>query len=111
MAKTEDKVIQIIKRYIKSLSKDIKVERVILFGSYANGKPDKWSDIDLAIFSPDFKKRNHLENLQLLSSLNSREVDWLIEALPYTPEEYENADPRSFLGEIKRTGKVVYQAH
>lgn len=106
MARTKDKIIQAVKSYIKLLSKDIKIEKVILFGSYANGKPDKWSDIDLAIFSSDFKKRNHLENLQLLA-LKTLEIDYAIEALPYTPEEYENADPRSFLAEIKRTGVVV----
>lgn len=110
MAKISDKVIQIIKKYIESLSKEIKVERVILFGSHVRGHPDECSDIDLAIISPDFHLRNHIENLQLLSSLNSREVGWLIEALPYTPEEYENADPRSFLAEIKRTGIIVHQS-
>jgi predicted nucleotidyltransferase len=110
MAKTTGEITQVIKTYLKLLSENIKVEKAILFGSYATGHPDQWSDIDLAVISPDFRLRDHLKNLQLLSSLNSRELNWLIEALPYTPEEYENAESRSFLGEIKRTGIVVHQS-
>jgi len=32
-----------------------------------------------------------------------------IEALGYTLDEYKNATKLDFLGEIKRTGKIVYQ--
>jgi hypothetical protein len=32
-----------------------------------------------------------------------------IEALGYTIDEYKNATKLDFLGEIKKTGKVVYE--
>jgi len=32
-----------------------------------------------------------------------------IEALGYTLDEYKNATELDFLGEIKETGKVIYQ--
>jgi len=35
-------------------------------------------------------------------------VDTIIEPHIYSTEEYEAATPLDFLGEIKRTGKVVY---
>ncbi|MFQ6082621.1 MAG: nucleotidyltransferase domain-containing protein [Candidatus Aminicenantia bacterium] len=108
MVKKSNKVIKIINKYIRIISKDISVERVILFGSYVRGDYDRESDIDLAVISPDFSKKDYLENIQYLYRIGS-DMEEIIEALPYTSEEYENADPRSFLGEIKRTGKIVYQ--
>jgi len=32
-----------------------------------------------------------------------------IEALGYTKDEYRNATKLDFLGEIKRTGKIIYE--
>ena len=39
----------------------IKISQVILFGSYAKGKQKDYSDIDLAVVSPDFGKDTHKE--------------------------------------------------
>jgi len=33
-------------------------EQIILFGSQVKGRPHKYSDIDLAVVSSDFKKDN-----------------------------------------------------
>ncbi len=107
MAKAADRLDKIIQAYIKRLSEEISIDQVILFGSYASGNQDRDSDIDLAVFSKDFERRPYLDNLQYLA-LKKLKVDFSIEALPYTPEEYKNADPRSFLGEVIRTGQVIY---
>jgi predicted nucleotidyltransferase len=57
MAKSLPKrVKKFIKNYIKILKSQIKIEKVILFGSYAYGKQHRDSDIDLIVLSPDFKK-------------------------------------------------------
>ncbi|MGD9678738.1 MAG: nucleotidyltransferase domain-containing protein [Vulcanibacillus sp.] len=40
----------IIEDYVMKLSKEIPFEKVIIFGSYANGNPHKYSDVDIAIF-------------------------------------------------------------
>ncbi len=107
MAKATDRIAKIIQIYIKCLSEEVNVERVILFGSYASGSQETDSDIDLAVFSRDFGHRTYLDNLHFLA-LKKLQVDYSIEALPYTMKEYKNADSRSFLGEIIRTGKLVY---
>jgi predicted nucleotidyltransferase len=41
-----------IKAITKRWKKEFKAKRVILFGSYANGKPTRDSDIDLLIIAP-----------------------------------------------------------
>ena len=71
-----------IKRYIEALEEKVKVSKVVLYGSWVNGQPHEYSDIDLAVFSPDFGKNKLLE-LQLLSKL-SWTVDESIEAIPYS---------------------------
>jgi uncharacterized protein len=105
-AKTDIK--RIIKNYIRHLESDIKVQKVILFGSHARGQTREWSDIDLAVVSDDLKGLDQLHRIELLSPAR-RGCDTSLEPLGYTLEEYENASHLTFLGEIKRTGKVIYE--
>jgi len=109
MAKKATEVRRIIQRYVGGLQQHIRVDKVILFGSYANGRPNEWSDIDLAIISPDFDGLSMLKRLALMAKARPHR-DIFIEALGYGNQEHETADRQTFLGQIKRTGKVVYQA-
>jgi len=105
-SKCEEEVKRSIKSFIEELEKKITVEKVILYGSWAKGSPEKFSDIDLAIFSPDFGE-NKLKELQMLSKLAGK-VDKSIEALPYCTFRLDNFDFTSFVNEILETGEVVY---
>lgn len=106
MVKDKAIIINKIKRYIKALEKNITIYKVILYGSWANGKPDEFSDIDLAIFSPDFGKHK-LKELQLLSKL-SWEIDESIEAIPYSSDKLFTQNPLIFVHEIIKTGEIIY---
>lgn len=101
---------KIILRFKDALSKYINVESLILFGSYANGHPKKYSDIDVAVISPDFSKTNPIRNLQFLFKI-AKEVDIDIEPLAFLPEEVDHPDPRSFESEILKQGKVIFRKH
>ena len=46
-----------LKEFRKELSRNIQIEKLILFGSRAYGKPGRWSDFDLIIVSPNFRKK------------------------------------------------------
>lgn len=109
MAKRKTKIAAIVEKYVRALESDIHISKIVLFGSQARGVADKQSDIDLAVISPDFAKRNHLDNFKLLI-MKKIGVDLSIEALPYTPSEWNNADPRSFIAAIKKSGKVMYKS-
>ena len=78
---------------------------VILYGSWANGNPDEYSDIDLAVFSPDFGKHK-LKELQLLSKL-AWGIDESIEAIPFSDRRLTENDPTSFCSHIIKTGEVI----
>jgi predicted nucleotidyltransferase len=100
-------VINKIKDYIKALiRKNIKVEKVYLFGSYAHGNAKTYSDIDVAVISPDFGK-SYLEETRLLMKI-ARDVDLMISPDPYSVEEFNNAKQGDFLWqEIIKKGKLI----
>ncbi|SDC42337.1 MULTISPECIES: nucleotidyltransferase domain-containing protein [unclassified Candidatus Frackibacter] len=106
MAKNKAKINKKIDEYIETLEQNVTINKAILYGSWANGNPHEYSDIDLAIFSPDFGK-NKLKELQLLSKI-AWEVDSSIEAIPYSSDKLNTSDPTTFVYEILETGKTVY---
>lgn len=104
MALSEDRIDKIVRGFISRLTSEIAVEEVILFGSYAHGNAKEHSDIDLAIISDWFRDKTRIENMQYLSRVAAN-YNSLIEALPFTPEEYRNLDNRTFLASIVKTGR------
>lgn len=96
----------LIRKYIQILRREISVDRVIVFGSYARGRPKPYSDIDVAIFSRNFRDRDEIANMQFLFK-KTREVDTSIEPHPFHPKDLKQAVRGSLLAEILRTGKVL----
>ncbi len=80
----------------------IKPKKAILFGSYANGKPNELSDIDLAVWANDFSgcTTKDIEPISNLVSKYNR-----IELHTFSSNESEADNP--FIGIIERTGRVV----
>ncbi len=104
MALSKDRLDEVITGFISRLANEIPVEEVILFGSYAHGKVEGHSDIDLAIISDWFRGKTNIENMQYLSRA-AADYNTLIEALPFTGEEYRNLDKRTFLASIVKIGR------
>lgn len=102
---------EVVIRYVRELEKiGIRPERVLLYGSYAKGTADLWSDIDLVVISSDLAGIDPLRRLEMLS-LATGEVDAPIEALGYTPQEIAERGADSILwAEIQRSHKVMYEA-
>lgn len=110
MVNSTAQINQLIQKYVYNLQKKgIRPIKIVLYGSYAKGNPNKWSDLDLIVVSPDFKKYSQLKRSILLSKATVNLAE-SIEAFGYTPEEIpnkENSTPA--LWDIARkTGKVVY---
>ena len=110
MAKTREELERIARVLAGKLAQaGIVVERIVLYGSYANGQPDDHSDIDLAIISESFGGMGILERQEKLAGI-VYQVSALIEPLGYTPAQFENCDPGMFAWEIKRSGRALYTA-
>ena len=107
MALSKNQLDKIIKGFISRLVREIPVEEVILFGSYAHGNPKEHSDIDLAVISDWFRDKTRMEGMQFLSRIAAH-YNTLIEAIPFTTEEYRELDKRTFLGAIVKRGKPYH---
>lgn len=109
MDKRQDykKLEEFIQNFAKNLSKYVKVDRVVLFGSYARDNPREDSDVDLVFISPDFAGMGSLERLSLLGKAYT-DYTFASDYFGLTPEEYKNASPLTTIGEVRETGKVVY---
>jgi predicted nucleotidyltransferase len=77
--------------------------KVILFGSQASGKADSNSDIDVALFSNEFKGNPIADWNRLTKTIISNRKFFKIEPHPY-PASYYKDETDPFVGEIKRTG-------
>lgn len=107
MVKNKYKIKKILIQLAKNLElKDIKVSRLILYGSYARGNPKPYSDIDVAVISPDFNGKGILKRQEILGEAIFP-LGEPIEALGYTPQECKYSYRLSFISEIMSTGKVI----
>lgn len=103
---SDKKVREEIDKFVLVLKENnIPVDKIILYGSYAKQTPKNYSDIDLAVVSPQFGK-SEIDEMMLLSKLAWQASD-RIESIPLTQEHLE-MKYHPLIGEIKKYGKVVY---
>lgn len=103
-------VILNLKRFKIALeSNGIKVKKMIVYGSHAQGKAKIYSDVDVVVISNDFKRLNLLRRLEVLGSILAKaKIMAPIEALGYTETEFSSKEKGTFLGdEIKAKGKAI----
>lgn len=98
------KISEIVDKIVYSYNPD----RIILFGSYANGNPNENSDIDLFVI-----KDTNIPRPQ--RSIHVRRLLWgsmiPIDLIVYTPKEIEESkgNKYSFVYEVLSTGKTLYE--
>lgn len=78
--------------------------KLILFGSYATGRPHPWSDIDLCIVSTQFGKRYYDEMVRVTKL--GKKVSYLIEAHPMNPDDLRSGN-HPLATEIKKHGRQI----
>ena len=104
MDKKISKIRKIIEEYKFVLTHlGIKVERTILFGSFAYGSSRKDSDIDLIVVSDDFKNMNLRQRLEILG-IAAVKIMQPIEAMGYTLKEIKDSSKPAFLKHILKAG-------
>src|SRR3989338_869734 len=84
--------LEIIRKFVKNLSKDFSIEDVIFFGSRAEGNAHKDSDIDLIIVSDGFEGKGFFERTSKMYDYWDALV--AVDFLCYTVEEYERLKRR-----------------
>lgn len=109
MAKARASALKAIDKFIDGVRQKIDVTRVILFGSYATGASHRWSDIDIAVVSDDFKGMPMRDRLMMLNKIAWEQGVTQVDALGYTEGEYNSENPLDLVTEIKKSGIVVYE--
>lgn len=109
MLKTEASIEEIARQTAEFLSREIKLERLILYGSYAYGAPRQDSDFDIAVISEDFQDMPLLEKMKLFSEA-ALEVDSRLELKGFTLSEFLNPEQGSLLELIKAKGRALNSA-
>ncbi|MCF8239786.1 MAG: nucleotidyltransferase domain-containing protein [Melioribacteraceae bacterium] len=101
MVKIPDKIRAIIDNYISVLrDNNIPIKNAYLFGSYARGAGNEWSDIDIALVSDSFegiriKDKDKIRRITL-------SVSSYLEILPFRPDDFSLENPLA--KEIIETG-------
>jgi predicted nucleotidyltransferase len=81
------------------------IEKIILFGSYAAGRRDLFTDLDLIVIMATEQDLIH-RTTDLYQKL---QVGVDMDLLVYTPEEFEKNRESGFLRHALETGRVVYE--
>jgi predicted nucleotidyltransferase len=97
-----------IKRVCAQIARGFRPQRIILFGSYASGKPTPDSDVDLLVIMP-FKGRTIEKAVEISSRLEHR---FPIDLLVRSPEEVRQRLEWNdfFLREVTEKGVVMYDS-
>lgn len=89
-------VLKVIRTFKNALaSTGINAEKMILYGSHANGCARKDSDIDLIVISSGFSDKNYWERIHILTDAIYQTFA-PIEALAFTPEEWQSEKSLTF---------------
>ena len=108
MVRTRTQVKSLVKQYSQNLeARGVRVQTVVLFGSYARLDAHTGSDIDLAVIAPQFAHLNIRERYETLGLANM-ELRAPIQAIGYAPRQWRYPERGSFIDEIQRTGQIIF---
>jgi predicted nucleotidyltransferase len=97
--------IKAVQRFGEALSDlGVTAQKLILFGSFAQGTQQEGSDIDVVVISDAFAGMAHWDRIDLLSKAICK-IWEPIEATAYTPEEWAAGNTTIF--EYAKNGAVI----
>src|SRR5438067_5506637 len=96
---------RLIRRFAREVAERFHPDKIILFGSYAYGRPHADSDVDILVVMPT---RNQLHQAYKIHStlLPPFPLDIIVRQPRNMPDGSEEGD--SFLREVVAQGKVLY---
>ena len=100
---------QLLRRVIRQIVDGVHPKKIILFGSYASGRPDKDSDVDLLVVM-NTKKKPVDRTVEVTKTLHDHPFP--MDILVRTPQELKNRLRLGdiFFKEVLAKGKVLYES-
>lgn len=103
----ENAVVSAVRRYLSVLpTVGIHASRAVLFGSFARGEADQYSDIDLVVIAPEFDTEREFDTIKNLWEITLL-ADNRIEPIPCGEQEWESGDGRPIIEIARREGVVI----
>jgi predicted nucleotidyltransferase len=96
---------EIAKDFVNDLKNHISINKAVLFGSYAKGTFSRDSDLDIAIFSEDFKNKRFVDVTAFLFTFARKYKEVCIEPVGFS--DIDLVDDNPFIKEIINTGKEI----
>ncbi len=97
------KVLDIVEDYSRRLREELGRVTVILYGSYARGDYNLWSDIDLLVVSEKFRNVRILDRYDLIPQPPPG-----VEPVPLTPEEFvKNLEKNAWLKALRDKSVIL----
>ena len=100
MVESKDKLNKIINSFLEEIQKKYRIDNAYLYGSFAKGTFNKWSDIDIAIVSSDFSGDLFEDRLSLMRLAST--IDDRIEPRSFKKEFFNRNDPLA--DEVQKNG-------
>jgi len=103
------KIKNTIFKIVEKIKKEYRPEKIILFGSYAYGTPNKNSDVDLFILKST--KKNRIDRfVEVKRIIYNPKIKLVFSPLVYTPREAKRRISLGddFVREILEKGEVLY---
>ena len=88
--------------------RNIKINKIIIFGSYSKGNYSKDSDIDIAIVSQDFNGKDIFEKTEMIKGLKwllVEDIELPFDIVPISLQEWKESS--SLVVEFVKAGKVL----
>src|SRR5438309_1194354 len=97
-----------IRAFTKAVAREFRPEKIVLFGSYAYGRPTEDSDVDLLVVMPFDRKRGR-KSLEIRQRIPADfPLDLIVRTPEFIAQRLEWGD--CFTQEILSKGKVLYDA-
>lgn len=87
---------------------ELKLERYILFGSYAYGNPNVDSNLNLLVVVTNFNKPRYRRARQAYKALRGIEIAKDILVMTLVEVEQKSTMPSELISQVIREGKVLY---
>ena len=95
-----------IRRFARRIAEKFEPEKIILFGSFAYGKPHEWSDVDLLVVMQTYSEVSQSIRITL-----AFDREFPLDLIVWTPKRlaFWLKEGDSFLQEITSKGIVLYE--
>jgi uncharacterized protein len=99
-----------IRAFSRAVARRFRPRKIVLFGSYAYGKPTEDSDVDLLVIMPRTRDRGERMSVRVRNAIpRTFPLDLLVRTPPDVARRLRWGDP--FICELLKRGRVLYEAN